>query len=279
MGIRCEKVAPDVMGQGGSTLRGQALLPISGEDREAVIRAFTSQPADPLPLKDLERDLRAHLVNFVIIVPSSKQSEAVWYKPRFSVYMLYTSTPTGDPWLPKVIAHRNYEFVVLCVDRVSAVHITFFLNKSKIYIRRSEFLRRLIALSLGESIEISIVGAQQAPITTLPPMVYVDPTTNPLLSQSESMMQSSSYAAFQDYRRAQSHASRSTAPESEVGLSNVPDSEATMDSVVVADGFPEYSYPYSSASMTQESGAGRKPAMRSRGSSRSASATSYFVDE
>jgi hypothetical protein len=267
------------MGHSGSVSRDQALVPISGDDRAAVVGAFASQPADPLPLKDLERDLRSHLVNFVLIAPSTAQRECVWYKPLFSVWLLYSPGPPEQPWVPKVVTHRIYEFVVLWIDLVSAVHVTFFLNKSKIYIRRSEFLKRLIVLSSAESIEIPIVSGKQAPRTVPPFMGFVDPTTNPLMSQSESMFQSSSHAAFQDYRRAKSYASQSAQPESEVRLSSALVSEATMDSAAPSSTFHEYSYAYSSALTQEDSEAGARRERRLRSASVSESAASSFVDE
>lgn len=153
-------------------------------------------------------DIRHDYANIVIIAKGSTKSHYIWQLIGFSVLILFeTELPFEQNKFVKLKHFESYNFLVVTIDPINAHHIIYFMSKAKIYLGRTELINRILLCKQNCTNEFDLflhTGGDQIDQTSFmnAPLIQIcNPTEEISLTQSDALFTSSSYAAFQTYRR------------------------------------------------------------------------------
>lgn len=186
-----------------------ALEDFINEHREPFLTEIKKIPKEKQQSVDKNlRENRHDCANIVIITRGNEQKHIIWQKIGFSVLLLFeTEFPYQLYNFMKLSNFEGYDFLIITMDSISAEHIIFFLNKSKVFLGRTELIERIIMCKTKSTNEFDFfmqngeTQINEINIMNAPPISIVDPTETQIVTQSDSLFTSSSYAAFQTYKR------------------------------------------------------------------------------
>jgi len=98
----------------------------------------------PIPFGENIINKRKNTQNFVVFTKGEPRPIKVWHSKSILVCALTVSEPPLEEFLCSFYQFHNQPFLAIHVDPCTYYHICFFMNKSRFFAKREEFLQRIL---------------------------------------------------------------------------------------------------------------------------------------